>query len=491
MASTISSSTLDSALTGATPTVTSLGVGSGLDLSSLLDSLQDAEQARLKPLQNQESSYKTQISAYGQLQSALKSMQKATDALDQTSLYQGTKFSSNASAFSVQGSDQAVPGQYNVDVDQLAQAQSLVAQPVASNTDPIGAGGTITLSLGDDNGKTTKSVDIKLASGDSTLNGIRDAINNADIGINASIINDGSATPYRLVLTSAATGTDSQISISAQDTPDGGHALSDLLDYDSKARSGSLDQTVAARNAELQVNGIPITSQSNTVDGAIQGVTLSLSAVTSNPQSVSGTRDTGAVKSAISDFVKAYNNYHSIAAQLTAYSGADASKNGVLLGDSTARSVANRLSSALNTFLPGGDRYSSLAQIGVSLQKDGTMAIDDKTLSQALDNHLGDVAKLLTGGGDGQGVAGVFSTTLKQLDGDDGLVQAAVDGTQQNINNTQEQMQRMQSSIDAAVDQYRQQFQQLDSIMASLNSTQSYLTTQLKQLNNSGNNSNQ
>jgi flagellar hook-associated protein 2 len=158
MASTIDPSTLGSSLTGSSPTITSLGVGSGLDLGSLLDSLQSAEQQRMQPLQTQESSYETQLSAYGQLQSALQSMQKAADALGQTSLYQGTKFSSDASAFSVQGSDQAVPGQYSINVGQLAQAQSLVAQPVASTSDPIGAGGTITLSLGDGSGKTTKSV---------------------------------------------------------------------------------------------------------------------------------------------------------------------------------------------------------------------------------------------------------------------------------------------------------------------------------------------
>lgn len=456
----------------------SLGIGSGLNLGSLLDKLAQSEQQRLLPLKSREISYTTKLSAYGQLQGALGQLKAAAAALGESPLYHGVTVSTASAAFSATASSESIPGRYQIAVTQLAAAQSLVSQGVVSTTDAIGSGGTITLELGDGAGNVSQSVTVTIGSEQSTLAGIRDAINAADIGISAAIVNDGSSMPYRLTLSSQASGTDSQISVQVNDAS--GTQLSDLLSYDSQAGTGNLQETVVAANAELAINGIAISSQSNVVAGAIQGVTLTLSKTTSQPETLVAARDNGSIKSALEEFVSAYNNLQSIKDNLTAYNGPDAN-NGVLLGDHAARTVDNQLRRALNTPVAGGD-YFGLAQIGISIQRDGTMAIDSAKLDKALSANLSGVQTLMTGTGAVQGLSQILTGTIKGLAGDNGVLGIASDGLEASIDNVHERMQDMQERIDASIARYRAQFIQLDSIMAQLNSTQSYLTRQFEAL---------
>lgn len=462
----------------------SLGIGSGLDLSSLLDGLRSSEQQRLVPLQRQASSYNTKLSAYGTLQSSLANFQTAAEALGKASLYEGVKTTTDSDAFKAVANEKADPGSYSIEVQQLARSQSLVSAGQAGVDDKIGSGGKITLSLGDGAGNISETVDIDLADADSSLSGIRDAINAADIGVNASIVNDGSGTPYRLVLSSNTTGTASQISASvAENNGDGSTPLGDLLNYDSTAGSGAMSQTVAARDAKLSVNGIEIVSQTNRVEEAIEGVTLTLSKTTSEPQSLTATRDTDSVKAALDRFVKAYNSVNTLSDKLTAF---DSEKeiSGVLLGDSTARTAETRVRGALNTAISGG-AFSSLAEIGVSLQRDGTMKIDDEKLDKALANNLADVGQLLAGKDESGGLSKVLVSTLDAVAGEQGLLQSASNGMKTRIDNLTESMEREQESIDSTIARYQKQFVQLDSIMASINSTSNYLTQQFASLNKS------
>ncbi|MES1928660.1 flagellar hook-associated 2-like protein [Salinisphaera dokdonensis CL-ES53] len=459
----------------------SLGIGSGLDLSSLLDGLKSAEQQRLVPLQTRASSYNTKLSAYGTLQSTLSSFQSAAETLGDPALFQGVKTSSDSESFTASAGSDAAPGSYSLEVGQLARRQSLVSDGQVSTDDTIGSGGKITLSLGDGAGNSSASVDIELAAGDSSLSGIRDAINAADIGISASIVNDGSDTPYRLVLSSDATGTDSQISVSvAESNDDGSTPLGDLLAYDSDAASGAMQQSVAARNAKLSVNGIAISSQSNTVEEAIQGVTLTLTGETTEPQTLTASRDTGTVKSALQKFVSAYNRVNTLSDNLTAFDS-ESNSQGVLLGDSTARTAEARVRSALNTPIAGG-AFSGLAEIGISLQRDGTMEIDEEALDDALANNLAGVSQLLAGSGETDGLSQVLVSTLETVAGDEGLLQSASDGVRTRIDGLSDRMEREQESIDATIARYQKQFVQLDSIMAQLNSTSNYLTQQFESL---------
>ncbi|RJS95196.1 flagellar filament capping protein FliD [Salinisphaera sp. Q1T1-3] len=466
-------------------TLSSLGVGSGLDLSSLLDNLKANEQNRLVPLQNRKASFNTQFSAYGALTNSLTNLKDAADKLAGSDLYHAAKVGVEGDAVTATTDQAAVAGGYDVSVSQLARAQSLVGEPVADKDADIGGGGKISIAIGD-----ADATEINLPKGGSSLTDIRDAINGAGAGVSASIIDDGSDTPFHLVLSSDNSGTANQITVKATDAAGAsGTPLADLVDYDSQSGQGSMRETVAARDAKLTVNGVSVTRNSNTVDNAIDGVTLTLHSTTTEPSRVTTTRDNDQILGAIKSFVSAYNSYQKRADSLTAFNGADASGNGVLLGDSTARSVESELHASLTEATTGG-AFSVLGDIGISLQTDGTLKIEDEDqLDAALTDNPNGVAALFGGdaGSDDEnaGIAGGLSATIARMTDDNGLLSTARDGLQRSIDDVDKRIANMRDSIDATVERYRKQFVQLDSMMSSLNSTQSYLTTQLSQLNGS------
>lgn len=209
--------------------VTSLGVGSNLDLASLLANIKSAEQAPLVALQQQQKSYTTKLTAYGQLSSALSALQTAAAALSQPALFQGVKATSSATdVLTASALSTAQSGTYTVNVTKLTQAQSLAAAGVASSSTNIGDGSTVTkvqFEFGTTSGASfaadaarTKSIDIDPAH--SSLADIAKKINDtANLGVTASIVNDGSATPYRLVLTSKQSGEASSMRITVSGDP--------------------------------------------------------------------------------------------------------------------------------------------------------------------------------------------------------------------------------------------------------------------------------
>ncbi|MFD2405372.1 flagellar filament capping protein FliD [Azorhizophilus paspali] len=229
------------------PTITSLGVGSGLDLTGLLGQLEKAERQKLTVITDQKSVISSKISAFGNLQSALSSLQGTVETLAKASTYQGQTSSISGSNVAVAVTADAVPGSYEVQVSQLAKAHSLASSGVADKT-AAAATGTLTIQSGDE------TLEIELSEGSNSLEDIRDAINAGDGGVTASLVNDGSGTPWRLVLTAKATGTEAEIAV-------GGSAAAAL----------GFTTTAEAKDAQLTVNGIAITSQGNTVEGALQG----------------------------------------------------------------------------------------------------------------------------------------------------------------------------------------------------------------------------
>lgn len=467
---------------GSSSTISSLGVGSNLDLGSLLDSLKSAEQSRLTPLQQRKASYSAELSAYGTLTAAVTSLQGATDKLANRELFQATQVAVDGNGLTATSDAQAVPGRYEVSITQRARAQSLVAPPVADPNTPTGAGGQLVFSVGD-----ASAVTIELSAEQSSLSGIRDAINAADAGVSATIVDDGSDTPYRLVITAQDSGKAHQISITATDTQtDGATPLADLLDYDSESARGAMQETVAAADATLQVNGVAITRSSNTIVDAIPGVTLELTAVSDAPSQVTVSRDDDSVKSAVQGFISAYNRYQGIVSGLTAFKGDDTSGNGLLLGDATTRSVTTQLRQVLGTSNTQGS-LRRLDQAGIQIELDGTLSLDEKTFDKALTQDPAGLAALFAGSGDRQsaapvGLAGRLSETIAGLTDDQGLLKTASDGLDRRIGDIDDRLATMQTAIDATVERYRQQFVRLDTLVSNLNATQSYLTTQLAQL---------
>nr|WP_269106469.1 flagellar filament capping protein FliD [Massilia sp. TS11] len=253
------------------------------------------------------------------------------------------------------------------------------------------AGSYIGASYAQDGSQISGSITID--SSNNNLAGIRDAINKANIGITATIISDGSATPNHLVLTSNKTGANAAIRISVSGS--GGNpadpAIESLLAYD-PGGAQNLTQNTAAQSTALTVNGIPVTSSSTSVNGAIQGVTLNVSKTGSANLNVAV--DTKSITSNVGNFVKAYNDLNAQIKNLTGYD-ADTKKGGVLLGDSTVQSVQSSVRRALTTAITGGaGNLSNLSQVGVSFQKDGSLTLDTGKLNTAISKNFKDIASL-------------------------------------------------------------------------------------------------
>ena len=456
-----------------TATITSLGVGSGLDLDSILTSLEESKEASLlTPITTQETSVNAEISAYGTLTSALTKLQTAAEALADSSLYESLTTSLSGSGVTAATTSEAEAGTYTVQVTQLAQAQSLTTSGVTSKTTALGTG-TLTLQVG-----TADAVSITLDSTNNTLEGIRTAINASGAGVTASIVNDGSDTPYRLVLTSDSTGTESEMTVTYSGT-DSTDEASSLFGYDGS--SGNMTQTVEALDAELTINGISITSQSNTVEDAVQGVTLSLSAAGSS-QTLTISQDTDAIYDAISAFVTAYNSYVASVDTLTSYD-ADADTAGELLGDSTTRRISTQLSSDLYSAI-GSGTFSYLSQLGISLEVDGTLLIDEDTLTSAITDNIDAVSEFFIGTDGTSGFIGQMTDDLDNyLDEDNGLIVAKTDSLATKLEQLEDRYEEKQALIDSEMARWTEEFTQLDTLISSLNSTADYLTTQFDALN--------
>ena len=236
---------------------------------------------------------------------------------------------------------------------------------------------------------------VVIDSSNNTLQGIRDAINNAGLGVTASIVSDGSDKPFHLVLSSTKTGASSamKISLSGSNGQPPDSALNDLLAYD-VGGTQNLKQNSAAQNTMFSVNGIPITSSSNSVDTAIEGVTLGITKVGSSSLSVA--KDTSTVKTSINTFVKAYNDLNAAIGKMTDYNP-DTKTGGVLLGDSTVQSIQSQLRRQLGAPITGlNSSMSTLSQVGISFQKDGSLALDSSKLDKAISANFSDIAGLFS-----------------------------------------------------------------------------------------------
>jgi flagellar hook-associated protein 2 len=400
--------------------ISSPGIGSGLDVNSLVSQLMSAESQPLTLLQKKEATFQSQLSALGQVKSALSSFQSALGGLTDVSKFQAVKATpADSSVLSASAGSSASPGSYSIEVSQLAQAQKLVSAGQASTTAAIGTG-TLTFDFGTISGGSFDAAKgkytgaaftssgggaktVTIDASNSSLSGIRDAINKAGIGVTASIVNDGSATPNRLVLTDTATGAVNSMKI----TVSGDAALSSLLSHDPANASGqALQETVTAQNAVMKVDGLTVSKPSNHVSDVIEGVTLDLTKTNAgSPTTLSVARDTAAASSSVSAFVNAFNAVSKTLADSSSYN-ADTKAAAVLNGDSTVRNIQSRLRSMVSSSVAGSSgAYSRLSDIGVTFQKDGTLAVDSGKLNKALGSNFNDVAKLF-------GVAGNTSDVL-------------------------------------------------------------------------------
>ncbi|BES17802.1 flagellar filament capping protein FliD [Escherichia fergusonii] len=460
---------------------TSLGVGSNLPLDTLLTNLTTAEKKRLTPITQQQSSNTARLTAFGTLKSSLEKFQTANTALNDAALFKSTTAVSSSTDLTVSTTAGAAAGIYKISVSQLAQAQSIRTTTPVTDSKAIQGNSNSERTLVIKQDGKDKPLEIKLTSEQTSLEGLRDAINNADGGVSASIVkvkdND-----YQLVLTSSETGLENQMSVSVQ----GDDKLNQFISFNNPDVTGNnVEQIVEAQDAKLSVNGINIERSSNTITDAPQGITLNLTKVVDDVTITVNKSDEKST-SAIKAWVEAYNSLVDTIGSLTKYTAVDPgaekqdTSNGALLGDSTVRTIQTGIRGQFSASANSGN-FQTLSQIGIT--QDGTtgkLKIDDDKLKKALSEHSVDVQQLLVGDGKETGITTKIAGLVKGYLADDGIIDSAQDSINSTLKKLTKQYLSVSASIDDTIARYQAQFTQLDTMMSKLNNTSTYLTQQFE-----------
>ena len=386
--------------------ITASGIGSGLDIESLVSQLVQAErQATDLALANQEFQLQSELSAYGSLQSALSTLQSSLTGAKQLTTYEERSVSvSSTDVLSVTASNSAPLGSFVIKPTALAESHSLASTAFTDTTDVVGEG-TLTIRTGttdynagtdtynaftaNENGAT---VDVVIDSSNNTLAGVRDAINAADAGVTASIVNDGSG--YRLLFTSTQTGLENSLEISASDNDGNDTDAAGLSRFTFNASAHHLEQTVAAADANVTINGLAVASASNKLADAVEGLSIELRQTSTEGVTITVDRDTAGVRAGIDVLVGGYRAFTTIAGQLSNFDAAT-QQGSILLGDATLRSATTRVREVLNERIEGlSGPFSTLSELGITTSADGSLTIDDAALNDAIENNLSDLASL-------------------------------------------------------------------------------------------------
>ena len=466
--------------------ISSLGSGSGLDLSGILTSLMQAEQQPLLVLQQKEASYQSKISALGTLQGALSALQTAAGSMvPATGTTVAEKYStysasiSDTTIASASASTGAVAGSYSLEVSSLAKMQRLVSPSSAGYTSASSVIGTgdLKIEFGSLSGgiytaDNARTKTITIDSTNATLGGLRDAINAANIGASATIV-VGTA-GAQLVLSSNSTGLSNVMQLSG---------LSGF-NYAAAANTGTMTQAAAqggqaATNAAFTLNGIAATSSTNSVSGVLDGVTLNLTKETTTATTLTVSKNTtGNLTTALNNFIKAYNDANTSMTELGAYNS-ESKAAGALQGNSTLRTAQNQVRNLVFGATGGGSSvYQRLSDIGVSLDKTGKLSLDSAKLGKAVTADFDGVAKLVST------VGSTFKTSIEGLVSSTGSITSATDGANRTIKDIVKRQEALSRHLTAIEANYRAQFTALDSLISRMKQTSATLTQQLASLPN-------
>jgi flagellar hook-associated protein 2 len=467
--------------------ISSAGIGSGLDVESIITKLMSIEKAPVTQLQTQASTIQTKISAFGSLQSAVSSFRDAALALTKSDTWGATTATSaDATSVSAVGSSSALAGSYAVKVQSLAAAQSVASTAYASSSEVVGAG-DLTIDIGawdlTEPGfaarATINSLSIPISSTD-TLADVRDKINAAGGGVRASIVTDSSGA--RLVLSSSTTGVSNGFRV----TGTGGGAA---FTYDATDGSSPMTRTQTAADAKAFVNGLEINSATNNLSDVIQGLTLNLNKVTTDAVQINVAQDNTTMKASIQSFVTAYNSLASTLQTQTKYD--DSTKTaGTLQGDSTAVALQRQLRSMVSAPSDASSVFSSLSQVGVELQADGTLKVSDTKLTSALSSNLAEVKKLfantsLTDDTSTNGVAQRLRAFGDTVLGTDGMLTTRKAGLSSSLTRNQDQQDAYTTRLESTEKRIRAQYTALDTKVASMTALNTYITQQIANWNKS------
>lgn len=388
-------------------TLSASGIGSGIDINGLLQQIIAAERAPTENRLNfQEAKTQAEISAFGILKSSISSFQSSLSSLKTPSGFSVNTVSvGDKSLLTASASSVATAGSYSVEVESLAQSHSLATVAFDSLDTVIGSG-TLTFDFGKtvyDSGTDTytsfttdpdsSSKSIEITNSNNTVEGLRDAINDADMGVTATVVDDGVG--FKLLITSDESGLNNSLEITVDEG--GGAADTDTVGLSQLAFNSAAtnaEETLAASDAVVKINGLQVTRENNTVTSAIHGVTLNLkSADIGNPTQVTISRDNSNAESNIGNFVNKYNELVSAIGSLTKFGGDDA-QSGLLLGDTTTRNILSQVRRVVGEVIPNSSTFNTLSSIGITTQRDGTLELDSTKLNSALTSDFDTVSKL-------------------------------------------------------------------------------------------------
>lgn len=474
--------------------ISSPGLGSGLDVRSIVSQLVALESRSIEKVQAEKKSVETKLSSFGLLQSYTVNIRDAAAKLASASTWsKSTATSSDDTSVAATAGADAAEGSYSLEVSQLARAQGLASPPFASKTTPVGAG-TLTIQLGTwtsdvPPGFTPKAgtspAEITISSlpaGSDSLESVRDSINAENAGVTASIVHDG--TNFRLVLRSDATGEENAVKIEAS----GDASLADLAynpDAVLPAVPGGMSQTVSARNAQATINGLPISSASNTLDGTVTGLNLTLKKVTTSPVDVMVAKDASSMRTAVDDFVKAYNALNTYITEQTKYDP-NTKVAGKLQGDSAVRSLQSQLRTLIQASSGAAASLSRLSSAGIETQRDGSLLVNSTKFNAALaDPSVAAAAFSSDAAGDENDGFGVrFRSLATALTGTGGLLDSRSEGLRTQMKRQDAQIARLEDRVASTEARLLRQYNSLDSNLGKLNSLGSYVNQQVTAWNN-------
>ncbi|RUM49582.1 MAG: flagellar hook protein [Marinomonas sp.] len=458
--------------------VTSLGVGSGLDLETLVENMISvARDTKVEAYEEKISDYESEVSAYGAIKSALETFEDSVESLSDSDLFTGRTATvsqpSSGDIISVEADEDASNGTYNISVSQIAQgSRSVSAEGLFSASDDVvsSVGGDLTFTAGDE----TFTITVEAGT---TLEELREQINDSDdnFGVSANLVDDGAGNVF-LTLTSDVTGDGNDLVVTNTD---------ESLDNVSSVATGtgsaglSIAADDVAQDAIINVDGIDIRSDSNTFEDAVSGLTikaLGLSETGDDGELETATTsidyDTATVQETLEGFVEAYNTLLGV---FDTYTDTDA----ILNGSSMIRGLESSLNSDLMTIFTDAGALSSIFDLGIEMDDDGTLSLDSSAFSDAMDENYDDVVSLFSGD---NGLANILGEMIGNYTGSGGLLSDMVDASQDSADKTEESLENFEYRMELYEEQLRARFTTLDTLLASMSSNGDYLLTQLESL---------
>jgi flagellar hook-associated protein 2 len=451
--------------------IVSTGIGSGLDVAGIVQQLVAAEAAPVeRRLGLQEIKAQSRLSGFGSLKAALADFRDRVEGMKSLDTFLLRKASSeNKDIFDVSVSKTALPASYAIEVVQLAQAQKLNSGAFTDADTAVGTG-TLMITVG------ASSFSVEITDDNNTLAGIRDAINAAgdNAGVAATIVNADSGS--YMIMSGEATGISNNMVI----TQSGGDGGLSAIEFDPVNGLNSMSESIAAQDALIRIDGFDVVSGTNTVAGAIQGVTINLRAADPGDTiELLVENDEEGVRKTIDEFVESYNELLDVMDTLTSFD-AEAELAGPLLGDASIRSIREQVRREFSRNVADLDApFSSLAEIGIEMQLDGKLSVTDEDISPVLAEDFAKLGQLFSSS---DGYATRLFTLVDGFLSNEGIIEIRTSGLNSTIEGLSEQQIALNERLALLETRLLRQFNALDSLISRLTSTSSFLSQQLSNL---------